>query len=109
MGDPLVLDCGSYETKAGFANPEREPVLVTPTAVRVRSPNSPEAPIHHPVQRRVVRSWEEVEAIWHYILYEEMAWVAGEEGSVLLAEPLFHSRVRPGHAQRGRGAFVSHS
>ena len=101
MGDPsvVVIDVGSYETKAGWANPEKDPPVVTPTAVRVRDAGGDEGrpsvsgETHRPVQRRVVRNWDEVEALWNYVLYDQLAWVAGEEGSVLVAEPLFNSRV----------------
>ena len=42
--------------------------------------------------RRVV-DWDQLEAIYHDILYRQMRWVEGDEGAVLVTEPLFTSKV----------------
>jgi actin-related protein len=41
------------------------------------------------IDRGFVANWDHLEAILHYLFYEQLGWVLGEEGSVLFVEPLF--------------------
>ncbi|KAK3253619.1 Actin-related protein 7 [Cymbomonas tetramitiformis] len=92
----VVLDCGSHTVKAGYALPEQDPYVVTPSAVRVVEDEACESTDNEslscPIRRGLVEDWEQVESIWHYIFYEELGWVYGDEGSVLYTEPLFTPR-----------------
>jgi len=44
-----------------------------------------------PVENGVIRDWDQVEALWHYILYEQLGWEKGNEGSVLISEKVLAS------------------
>jgi actin-related protein 7 len=119
MGEPIVVDLGSKDIKAGFAYgwpSEEEPRLVstraaaapaapleqvTPTAATVspdaRGANasdlSSSAPLTvHPVQRGVVTNWDALEALLHYSLYEQLGWAEGGEAGLLVVEPILTSR-----------------
>eukprot|EP00240_Pyramimonas_obovata_P006831 CAMPEP_0118955042 /NCGR_PEP_ID=MMETSP1169-20130426/59358_1 /TAXON_ID=36882 /ORGANISM="Pyramimonas obovata, Strain CCMP722" /LENGTH=175 /DNA_ID=CAMNT_0006902809 /DNA_START=230 /DNA_END=753 /DNA_ORIENTATION=- len=96
MGDAaVVIDYGSDTCKAGFAYPEQDPYVVTPTTVRIASGNSAGAvngeaeQFESPVQRGVVQNWDQLESLFHYLLYEKLGWEFDSEGSVLMCEPLF--------------------
>jgi len=44
-----------------------------------------------PVQNGVITDWDQMEALWHYILYEQLGWEKGNEGSVLITEKVLAS------------------
>ena len=46
-----------------------------------------------PIERGLVRDWEALESMWRYIFYTNLGWEMGNEGQVLLAEPLGTSKV----------------
>ncbi len=97
-----MLDYGSKTFKAGFAYnfpSEEEPRVVTPTAVEISSTKATNAEaaaehhdVHFPVCRGKVQSLEELEELTHYALYELLGWEMGEEGSVIVSEPVLTSK-----------------
>ena len=96
----VVLDHGSYTIKAGYvhSNISAEadlPPLITPTRVRVEAGKENEetcqsnglAKVHSgelmdieienqnecsPIKQGVICNWEQMESLWHYILYEQV-------------------------------------
>jgi hypothetical protein len=93
---------------------------VTPAAARLAG-GGDAAPLVRPIRRGVVQDWDALESIYHHIFYEQvrrthvsclrrverapercavslphpqLGWVMGEEGSVLVAEPLLTSKAR---------------
>ena len=44
-----------------------------------------------PVQDGVICDWDAMEALWHYIFYEQLGWEKGEEEAVLIAERMLSS------------------
>lgn len=103
----VVLDYGSHTFKAGYAHSfptDEEPRVVTPNLVEVGSSGElPGAGFQHhsrsslPGQNAAVRqgqiqNHDQFEAILHHILYQDLAWQQGSEGSIVVAEPLFTSR-----------------
>eukprot|EP00899_Mesostigma_viride_P015451 jgi/Mesvir1/23907/Mv10687-RA.1 len=85
--EPVVIDNGSFSCKAGYANPDNGPQVVMPTLVRDAA-EGPTAPPRCPIHRGLIEGWEEMEGIWHHMLYDQLGWVVGEEGGVLVTEPL---------------------
>ena len=41
-----------------------------------------------PILRGEVVDWEGLESIWEYILYDQIGWIYGEEGGLLMTEPM---------------------
>lgn len=106
MGDlglpTVVLDGGSESMRAGYANPEAPPPVVTPTAVRVLGEGEQAgSDLGDPYAGGLARCYERgrvadadaLEAVWHHVLYEQLGWVHGEEGLVLLSEPALTGRL----------------
>ena len=88
----VVVDCGARTVKAGTAREapaSHEPCLEVPAAVRLAGGGGPA----HPLAGGVVRDWDRLEAIWHYVFYDQLGWVQGEEGAVMVAESPFSSRA----------------
>lgn len=88
----LVLATGTYTVKAGYADVvERTllPSIEMPSSVR-RSEG--EAPTQL-VEGGEVRDWAGLEVLWRHVLYEQLGWIEGEEGNVLLTEPRGLSRL----------------
>jgi hypothetical protein len=94
---------------------------VTPSAVRLASGDAvpSDGEVLRPIRRGVVHDWDALESVYHHIFYEQarrgppaaharagarlthehspcaqLGWVMGEEGSVLVAEPLLTSKAR---------------
>lgn len=103
----VVLDYGSHTFKAGYAHSfptDEEPRVVTPNLVEVASASEvPGAEFPHPfrsslpgknaaVRQGQIQNHDQFEAILHHILYHDLAWQQGSEGSIVVAEPLFTSR-----------------
>lgn len=78
-----VLDNGSDTIKAGYCIPEREPLLVTPSAARAAESER----VVRCVERGEVVDWDVLESVYHHAFYEQLGWKAGEEGAVLVCEP----------------------
>ncbi|XP_049388726.1 actin-104-like [Solanum stenotomum] len=105
----LVIDCGSRMTKAGFAGDD-SPRAVFPsivgrphhTGVMVRQKAAYAGDqalskrgvltLKHPIERGVVRNWDDMEELWHYTFYHELR-VAPEEHSILLTEAPFNPKA----------------
>jgi actin len=94
---PLVIDCGSGFTKAGFAS-NSMPSNVFPSIVG-RSRHSKDVYIgtdaqsnhnlltlRSPIEHGIVTNWDDMEAIWHHTFFNELI-VNPEEHPVLLTEP----------------------
>ena len=45
------------------------------------------------LRRGSVASFDALEAVLEYVLYDQLGWEYGDEGNVLLAEPLMTSKV----------------
>lgn len=97
MSNPVVLDLGSESIKAGFAGqvPDAdEPRIITPSLVHVhprgtKANGSTGGRVARVVNRGSITSMECLDAMLHYLFYDQLGWVKGEEGSVLFVEPLF--------------------
>lgn len=98
MENIVALDYGSKTLKAGFAYSfpsEDEPRVVTPSAVEILPTDEPSTsasgdhyPVHFPVNRGQITSFNELEALIHYSLYDLLGWEQGDEGNVVISEPL---------------------
>jgi actin-related protein 7 len=55
-------------------------------AMQTQSNNGGEYEENQPIRNGVVCHWDQMEALWHYILYEQLGWELGNEGSVLITE-----------------------
>ncbi|KAG2484373.1 hypothetical protein HYH03_016789 [Edaphochlamys debaryana] len=95
MGDSVaVLDYGGRWLKAGWAfnfPTEEEPRYMTPNAVLVEQEGGG-SELQRPVQRGKIASWEQFESLAYYALYDLMGWELGNEGNIMLCEPLLTSR-----------------
>lgn len=88
----VVLDHDDDFIKAGYANPEREPGVVTPALVRRAADGDASALLRPIVGRRVV-DWDQLESLYSAIFYRQLGWVEGDEGAALVTEPLFTSKA----------------
>ena len=99
----LIIDNGSYMTKAGFGGDEA-PRTVFPTIVGrkqfyVKSmPNEKDAyvgdeasaksgvlKINNPIEHGIITNWEDIEKLWHHTFYNELR-VDPAEHAVILTE-----------------------
>ncbi|EFJ45278.1 actin-related protein Arp7 [Volvox carteri f. nagariensis] len=98
-----VLDYGSRWLKAGWAYnfpTDEEPRIMTPSAVYVDQDGtagktaepSSASELHHPIRAGKITNWDEFESLAHYTLYELLGWELGNEGSIMLCEPLLTGR-----------------
>lgn len=111
---PIVLDCGSFETKAGLSGGFFEPSSVVRTMVtKIKRENREEeievgcVPVQNivnyssidiitPIQGGVVTNWKELELIWSHIFYSELK-IDPTKHPILLTEPVLnpkHNRER---------------
>ena len=44
------------------------------------------------MHRGAVTDWEALESIWHYTVFEQLGWIEGEEGGLMITAPLVWSR-----------------
>ncbi|WMV26723.1 hypothetical protein MTR67_020108, partial [Solanum verrucosum] len=105
----LVIDCGSRMTKAGFAGddspravfpsivgrPHHTGVMVGQKAAYAGDQALSKRGVltlKHPIDRGVVRNWDDMEELWHYTFYHELR-VAPEEHSILLTEAPFNPKA----------------
>ena len=66
----IVLDTGGASVRAGYCYPDRDPMLVTPTAVRLVG-GGEDTPVLRPLQRGCVTDWDALESIYHHVFYEQ--------------------------------------
>ncbi|KAL3132514.1 hypothetical protein ABBQ32_009057 [Trebouxia sp. C0010 RCD-2024] len=109
-----IVEYGSHTFRAGLAYifpSDQEPRLVIPASVRsvpldgtaerpvgtallsgtdLSQPSLEQEPV---VQDGNIVHWPGFEALLHYALYQQLGWQIGEEGSVIMPEPLFTSRA----------------
>lgn len=91
IGDNVVVvDYDDDFFKAGYCIPERDPQVVLPTAVRRPGEG---AEIFRPIASRQVQDWDQLESLYAHAFYRQLGWVEGDEGAVLVSEPLFTSRA----------------
>ena len=80
-----------------------EPRVVTPAAVEVLGPSQVQGGqqaaaarvppgVRRPVRGGCVVDWDGLEALVHHALYDLLGWAVGDEGAVVLAEPLLTPR-----------------
>ncbi|KXZ53296.1 ARP7 protein [Gonium pectorale] len=106
MADAVtVLDIGSRWIKAGWAYnqpTDGEPRILAPSAVYV-DPSGPGADpgvstssapgeLQHPIRRGRIVSWDQFESLAYYVLYELMGWELGNEGNIMICEPVLTGR-----------------
>nr|AZS64181.1 actin [Hypericum perforatum] len=94
--DPVVIDAGSRLLKAGTAVPEQTPPVIIPTRMKrmveeeqqqVDNASFEEVTVD-PVVRGVIKDWDAMEDLLHYVLYTGLEWVEGNEGQILFTDPL---------------------
>lgn len=94
-----MLDSGSMYLKAGFASPDQDPSIILPTAMsRVEEEGGNGnsgviGDITHPIKRGMIKDWDAMEDLWRYVFYTGLGWEPGNEGQLLVAEPLLTSKV----------------
>ncbi|KAL5110256.1 Beta-centractin [Taenia crassiceps] len=114
MNQPIVVDMGTGVLKAGFAG-DQTPRHYFPNFIgrpkhvramagaiegdRFIGPRAQEhrglLNIRYPIEHGIVRDWNDMEHIWHYIYSKEQMTVSSEEHPVLLTEvPLNPKRNR---------------
>lgn len=96
---PIVIDNGTKSCKIGYSG-EDNPRTILPSAVGVSKQAQTsgervgEEPLKRrdlfevkfPIQRGIIKDWENMEKIWHYAFYNELR-APPEEHPVLLTEP----------------------
>lgn len=110
----VVVEYGSHTFRAGLAYnfpSDQEPRLVVPATVRSIPPDgtaeqsaggsqqngrvlsqAAQEPVPV-VEHGRITYWPGFEALLHYTLYQQLGWQIGEEGSVIMPEPLFTPRA----------------
>lgn len=100
----LVVSTGTYTVKAGYADVVETsllPSVETPSYVYCGGGKSAEDRLEEEEESVVtsqvieagdVRDWAGLEVVWRHVLYEQLGWIEGEEGNLLLTEPRGLSR-----------------
>lgn len=91
MDSIVCLDYGSHTIKAGVATnipSADDPRVVTPSAVVVTATNGTHD-TRRPINAGAITDSQGFERLLNYILYELLGRVYGEEGPLLVGEPLF--------------------
>lgn len=97
--EPAVLDSGSMYLKAGFAIPDQDPSIILPTSMTrveedgVHGNDGVIGDIIHPIERGIIKDWDAMEDLWRYTFYTGLGWEPGNEGQLLVAEPLLTPKV----------------
>lgn len=67
---------------------------VTPSAVcnTAEASNDKSQGLIRPIQSGRIEDWEALESLINYSLYEQLGWVEGAEGPMVMVEPAFTSR-----------------
>ena len=96
IGDNVVVIANDDDfLTAGYCIPERLPQVLLPTAVR-----TPGGDISRPIQGRQVIDWDQLETLYAHAFYKQLGWIVGDEGAVLMCEPMMTSRAdRERHCQ----------
>ena len=103
---PIVIDNGTNACKAGFSGDDN-PRAILPSAVGVPR-NAQQSggervggeslkrrdlfDVKFPIQRGIIKDWENMEKIWHFAYYDELK-VPPENHPVLLTEPILNPKV----------------
>lgn len=100
--EAAVLDVGSKLVKAGFAFPDQDPSMILSTSM-VKTPDDEQSAVHDgnlsiddtvtPIRRGMIKDWDLMEDLWRYIFYTGLGWEVGNEGQLLVAEPLLTPKV----------------
>ncbi|MCL7023885.1 hypothetical protein MKW94_029429 [Papaver nudicaule] len=102
---PIVIDNGSGNIKAGLSGDDA-PTVVFPSMVGRHNGRTGRAAyvgddaqsrssiltLKHPIERGIVKNWDDMESIWHHTFYEELK-EAPEEHPVLLTETSLNPRI----------------
>ncbi|GMH42946.1 hypothetical protein BSKO_10868 [Bryopsis sp. KO-2023] len=91
MDSTVVVDYGSDTLKAGLVvnfPSEQEPAVVTPSVVV-----APDGSRRTAVSHGQVEDWDALESLLYYSVYDRLKWKQGEEGQLLVCEPLFTPRA----------------
>eukprot|EP01018_Ginkgo_biloba_P002499 Gb_02989 [translate_table: standard] len=93
--EAVVVDAGSKLLKAGFALPDQEPSMIIPTEMKGVIEDNQSTDLAsfqditvHPIVRGVIKDWDAMESLLHYVFYTGLGWEVGNEGQVLYADPL---------------------
>ncbi|PIA48987.1 hypothetical protein AQUCO_01300093v1 [Aquilegia coerulea] len=92
--EPVVVDAGSKLLKAGFAIPDQAPTMIIPTQMKrilddgLTDNSSLEEITVDPVVRGFVKDWDAMEDLLHHVLYTGLGWEIGNEGQILMTDPL---------------------
>ncbi len=97
MENIVVLDCGTRTFRAGYAGffpSEEEPRVRASNAVEDHSRLAADGSPHvlRPVQRGEIVDMDSLEALMHHTLYDVLGWELGQEGGIVVAEPLLMSK-----------------
>ena len=46
-----------------------------------------------PIERGMIKDWDAMEDLWRYVFYTHLGWEPGNEGQLLIAEPLLTPKV----------------
>ena len=93
-----MIDNGTFMIKAGLASDDAPrnvfPAIVSriDEQVLVGDKASSQSSMSHPIERGIVKDWEDMEKVWHHTFYEELR-IAPEEYSILLTEPANNPKV----------------
>ena len=101
----IVIDNGSKCCKVGYSGDDN-PRAILPSAVGIpRQPRSGgervgDEPLKRrdlfdvkfPIQRGIIKDWDNMEKLWHYAFYNELR-IPPEEHPVLLTEPILNPKV----------------
>ncbi|GLJ30689.1 hypothetical protein SUGI_0607810 [Cryptomeria japonica] len=93
--EAVVIDAGSKLLKAGLALPDQEPSMIIPTKMQGiveddehADKTDPQDITVDPIVRGIVKNWDAMEDLLHYVLYTRIGWEIGNEGQVLFADPI---------------------
>ena len=101
----MVIDSGSGQCKAGFAGDDFPRSVLTTAVGRPKVPGITVGMeqksvyigdevirkrgvlnVDYPIEHGVVANWDDVEKVWHHILYSQLR-VSPEEHPILMSEP----------------------
>lgn len=88
--EAVVIDTGSYLTKAGFAGEDVPRAVFSSTvgstpAIKDASGNSAGPSLRYPIERGIVVDWEALETLWRHMFERELS-IIPEEHPVLIAD-----------------------
>ncbi|KAJ5073538.1 actin-10-related [Anaeramoeba ignava] len=99
-GNAIVIDQGSNSIKAGFSG-EMSPKIKLPNLIGTNRKkinyigndaiSKKELRIEYPIENGRVKNWDQLEKIYHHLLFSELKMESANE-PVLIAEPMFASK-----------------